>query len=377
MASNAFRFSLAAAWAALVLAAPVSAQQAADLYGEGVAARHAGDPARAADLLARLVAAEPENSDAHLQLGLALLALGRLDEAEGAFQETLRLAPDYADARIGLARVAQRRGDRRAALAALEPLGPANPEAAALRASLRGAAGEAGASAPGQVRLDVDLSYSDLDSPRADWREGAVRLQYQALDDIAVTGLVELSDRGAVSDVYLEARLDARLGAGRGVYVSLGGAPNADFRPEWQIGAGGFARVRGGADPTVLTLDARQARYASGDVQTLSPGVEQYLGGGRLWLTARWINIFDEDGDHHAGWLARGDVMASDRLRLFAGLADAPDTSEGVVVDTFSLFGGLSYELNPRSLLRLSIAHEDRETGSDRLQINLGTGLRF
>ncbi|HEX9932473.1 MAG TPA: tetratricopeptide repeat protein, partial [Allosphingosinicella sp.] len=132
MASNAASLRLAAALAAALLAAPAVSQPTADLYGEGVAARHAGDPARAADLLARVAAAEPDNSDAHLQLGLALLALGRLDEAEAAFGETLRLAPDYSDARLGLARVAQRRGDRRAALAALEPLGPAHPEAAEL-----------------------------------------------------------------------------------------------------------------------------------------------------------------------------------------------------------------------------------------------------
>jgi len=124
-------------------------------------------------------------------------------------------------------------------------------------------------------------------------------------------------------------------------------------------------------------LDARQAHYRAGDIQTVAPGIEQYVADGRAWITGRWINIFDETGKHRSGWLARGDVMANDRLRLFAGAADAPDVSEGVVVDTFSLFGGISYDLDERSTLRLSVAHEDRARGSDRVQLGLGLGWRF
>jgi YaiO family outer membrane protein len=171
-------------------------------------------------------------------------------------------------------------------------------------------------------------------------------------------------------------RLDRRIGRHSGAYLSLGGTPDADFRPQWQIGAGGFARLFGGRSPTSLTIDARQARYAAGDIQTFNPGIEQYIGD-RFWLTARSINIFDEDGDHHSGVLLRGDFLAAQRLRLFAGIADAPDVSEGVVTDTFSWFGGLSFDLTDRLTGRISIAHEDRQTGADRLQIGLGLGTRF
>jgi YaiO family outer membrane protein len=156
----------------------------------------------------------------------------------------------------------------------------------------------------------------------------------------------------------------------------VGATPDADFRPEWQVGAGGYVRLRDGGSPTILTLDARQAHFSAGDIQTLSPGVEQYLGE-RFWATARLINIFDERGDLQTGWLLRGDLLATERLRLFAGAADAPDTSEGVVIETFSLFAGLSYDLNDRFSMRMSVAHEDRQTGADRLQLSLGVGTRF
>lgn len=361
--------------AAALLLAPqqAPAQPTADPYADAVAARAAGDAQRAEALLRPLIAADPANSDAHLQLGLALLAQDRLDEAEAAFRRTLELAPAYADARIGLARIAQRRGDRGAALAALDGVDPANAEARALRTALAGVA----SGAEPRVRLDFDLSFSDLDEPSQDWQEASLRARYQASRRTAVGGALELSDRFGRTDLYGELRIDRSLREGSGFHILAGATPDADFRPRWQLGAGGFVRVAAGANPTVLTLDGRNARYDSGSIQTLTPGVEQYLLGGRAWLTARWINIFDEEGDHHSGWLARGDLMASERLRLFAGLAEAPDTSAGIVIDTFSLFGGVSYDLTDRHAIRLWLAHEDRQSGSDRLEFGIGVGTRF
>lgn len=355
---------------ALVSAAPPEAPAPAGTYDAGVAARLAGDHARAVQILRDVVAREPDNADAQLQLGLALLAGGDLDAAEAAFQRTLEIAPAYEDARIGLARVAQRRGDTAGALAALEPVGPGNRDAAGLRTQL-------GGTTAGRWQLDLDGSYAWLDGGQPDWKEGNARLRYQLTEDTAVSGGAEIAERFDRTDAFLEARVDHRVADGTSFYLTAGGTPDADFRPEWQIGAGGSARVRGGENPTVLTLDARQAHYRAGDIQTLTPGVEQYLAGGRAWVSARWINIFDETGDRSSGWLARGDVLATDRLRLFAGAADAPDVSEGVVVDTFSLFGGISYDLDRRRTLRLSVAHEDRASGSDRLQFGFGMGWRF
>jgi YaiO family outer membrane protein len=357
----------------LMAAAPSPSSAAPARYEEAVAARIAGDHPRAIALLREVVAAEPDNADAHLQLGLALLANSGLREAESAFRRTLALAPSYEDARIGLARVAQRRGNSAAALRALEPVGAANSEAAALRAQL-------GTAEPARGRwlLNLDGSYSALEgNTQPDWKEGTLQLRYQATQATALAGTVEASRRFGVNDVYAELRADHRLSDGVSAYLSIGGTPNADFRPEWQIGAGGSARLRSGPNPTAFTVDARQAHYRAGDIQTLTPGIEQYLGNGRAWVSARWINIFDETGSHQSGWLARGDIMATERLRLFAGLSDAPDVSEGVVIDTFALFGGISFDMDDRSTVRLSLAHEDRATGADRLQFGLGMGWRF
>lgn len=340
-------------------------------YDQAVTARRAGENEQARGLLDQVVAAEPGNADAWLQFGLALLGLGRLDEAERAFQRTLAIAPDYPDARIGLARIAQRRGDRRGALEVLEPVSPTNAEAGALRADLQAIATDT------PTQLDLELSYSDLEENRPDWKEGSIRLQHQISPATAVGAGLEVSSRFGVTDVYGELRLDNRLSEAASLYATLGGTPGADFRPEWQIGLGGSVRAIAGVNPTVLTFDVRQAHFASGDIQTVNPGMEQYLAGGRAWLTARWINVLDENGGHESGWLLRGHLQASERTRLFLGAADAPDTSEGVVTDTMSLFGGVTHELSDRQTLRLSVAHENREGSGDRLQLGIGLGTRF
>jgi YaiO family outer membrane protein len=356
--------------AALLLVSAAPPPSAETLYRDGVTARYAGDTARAVELLQAAVAAEPANADAQLQLGLALLAADRLDQAEAALRRTLALAPEYQDATDGLQRIAERRAGSVIRLEQASPTG------------IGVVGGQSARAASPAPRLDyrwemnLDGSYSALDGGR-DWQEGSLQLRYKANEATTVGGTVEVSHRFGLTDTYGELRIDQRVGDGGSFYLSAGGTPNADFRPEWQIGAGGSVRLRSGPAATVLTLDARQARYKAGDIQTVSPGVEQYVAGGRAWLTGRWINIFDENGKHQSGWLARGDVMAGTRVRLFAGVADAPDTSEGVVIDTFSLFGGAVLDIGERTALRLSLAHEDRELGSDRLQVGVGLGLRF
>ena len=363
----------AAAFAAALLAAPLQAQQPAPgtAYEQAVAARQRGEPAEAVRLLEPLTAADPRDADAQLQLGYAYLALGRLDEAQRAFDATLAVAPAYADARLGLARVAQRRGDRAAALRELDAIDPGNAEARTLRAQMEHAPAEFA------WALDVDLSYAAVEGPQPDWKEGAVQLRRRLNERTALAGRAEVSRRFGTTDVYLEGLVDQRIGERARVYVLLGGTPDAGFRARWQAGAGGSVRVSDGGSATVLTLDLRHAEFGTGEVQTVTPGIEQYLLGGRAWLTARWINTFDDSGRHLSGYLLRGDVQPREGLRLFAGFSDAPDTSEGAVIDTRSYFGGLSVDVSEQVTARLSAAHEDSDTGADRTQLGLGLGVRF
>jgi YaiO family outer membrane protein len=181
--------------------------------------------------------------------------------------------------------------------------------------------------------------------------------------------------RFGLTDNYGEARVDYVFAPGRSFHVLAGGTPGADYRPTWQVGIGASLRVHGGPYATALLLDMRRAEYPSGDVQTLSLGAEQHLAG-RAWLSGNWINVLD-NGTHSSGWLARGDVMATERIRLFAGAADAPDLDAGVVIRTKSLFGGLEMDVGDHLTLRTSVSHDDPEGPSDRNTLALGMGYRF
>lgn len=354
----------------LGLCAPALAQTGSD-YERGVAARLAGQTEEAVELLARAAATEPGNADAQLQYGLALLAAGRVDDAERAFRTTLELAPDYDDARIALARVHQRRDNREAALAELARVVPANSEASDLRANLMSAAAAKGGY---RWQVDIDGSYSDVRSQQ-DWHDLSLRLTHVVSPFTRIGAAIEPSRRFGEHDTYGEIRINHRASDRANFWLFAGATPSADFRPRWQVGAGGALKLTQGPVATVATIDARHSLYRSGDIQMLNPGFEQYLPGGH-WITGRMINVI-EDGDWRTGWLARADLMASRRLRLFAGAAHAPDITEGVVVDTFSLFGGLAVGLNDRTTLRLFVNSEDRKGSSDRLEFGTGIGLRF
>lgn len=365
------RWSLPCLLLAAAQAVPVFAQEApGDIYNRAVAARLAGDAATAADLLRGVVAAEPANADAQVQFGFSLLALNRLDEAERAFKNALHIAPTYADARVGLARIAEQRGDKAAALHELDHISQPSPEAQALRQRLQ----DAPASELWQA--DFDGSYSSLAGPISDWKEVSVQLRRQSGAGHAISGRVEYSRRFDMDDVYGEILVERKLSDAARGYVSFGATASPDFRAKYQVGLGGSLRVRDGGYATVLTIDAKQSRFANGDVQSVSPGLEQYVKGVG-WLTARWINLFDERGKRRSGYMVRADVQALPALRLFAGTNKAPDTDEGTVVQVKGVFGGVIYDLSDRTVLRASISYDDRETGTDRTQVGLGIGVRF
>jgi hypothetical protein len=122
------------ALSALVLVSAIQPDGALDpeqLYREGVAARHGGENERSIGLLRRVVAAQPDNADAHLQLGLAFMA------RVGWTRRTPRCAGPRARARL---------------------CGRARRAAAARRAPRR-----TREAAETRWRLDVDGSYSALE----------------------------------------------------------------------------------------------------------------------------------------------------------------------------------------------------------------------
>lgn len=348
---------------------PVLAQAAPSDYERAVAARMNGDPQSAALYLRNIVSQQPDNADAQVQLGLSLIALGNFAEAEAAFQATLAIAPNYDDARIGLAIIAERTGRYRAAAEILQAVDEANPEAQAIRRRLKAAGGQT------VWQASVEGNYSTFNGDLPEWKELAFQLRRQSPAGHAVAVRGEYSRRFRKTDVYGEVAVEQVLSSRARGSVTLGATAGPDFRARWQVGVNGSYRLTDGRTATVLTLDARHSAFATGSVQSISPGVEQYLGKG--WLTARWIQLFDERGQHRQGYFLRGDLPVTDNVRVFAGTSKAPDTSEGRVVDVRAYLGGLVLDTGSGETISLSVSHENRASGFDRTQIGLGIGTRF
>jgi YaiO family outer membrane protein len=403
----------------LAAIASVSAQDRTALYRDGVAARLAGRFDEAAKQLAEAVRVAPDDADAHVQLGLALMPLKRYDEAERAFRRTLELAPNYTDAEIGLARLLYFRGqfetahsDVKTVLAKHPDNGDARDLAVqiskaiaaratakrkAARNATRNRAATRRASTPAPLlsapttsaeasqisrrwRIDLEGGWSQLTAGRRDWLEANARVAYEAVHGTAVSAAVESARRYGLLDAYLEGRIDHRFTPSLSAYAFIGGTPSADFLPKAAGGGGLAARLyqqRGVINATVLTLDTRIAEYTTGTTRTASPGVEQYLFEGRVWLTSKWINVLDENSSYLQGYLVRADVIMAEGIRIFAGYSDAPETSEGRTLETRALFGGIVYDLNAATTLRLSTSYEQRPNLYNRTSISSGVSYKF
>jgi YaiO family outer membrane protein len=386
---------------------PALAQDADELHRQGSQARRSGQFEQAVGKLREAARLRPDDADVQLELGLALTPLRKFDEAEQALRRTLALAPDYVDAKLGLARLSFFRGrfeSARAGVKAVLASRPDDKDAASLlkqidraiaarasekrsprpatkrKAASDGSASTANAPPAPRWRVDADGGWSHLSGGRQDWLELNGRLGHEVVAGTIVSGAAEVARRHGIVDSYFEGRIDHKAAPGLAGYAFVGGTPNAHFRPELAVGGGVAARVLqqpGTFAATVVTVEGRYAEYVSGPVRTVSPGIEQYLFDGRVWITAKSINTIDERDRYRHGFLVRGDLMLRDDLRVFAGYADAPETSEGVTVETRSLFGGIVYDIDATTSVRFSAAYEQRPDLFNRGTVTVGTTHKF
>ena len=337
----------------------------------------------------RVLAKQPDNTEAQALAARVTLARGEVEEAEVAFRALSLRLPGDTDVLLGLGdslRGTMRDGEARTIYAKAAVADPASAEIQARVAQ---------AVRP-RWRLDLDGSLSALTKGNTDWKEGSAHLSYQLSERTALTGGVEVTERFGRINTLIDARIDHRWSDRWTSYLRLGGAPDADYRPDVFVETGGTVRVSQGFGTfgaTLLTLDAGYAKYATAEVVTASPGITQYVLGGRLWLSARAIGTIADaqvtqraiDGtsfvrgriDKFGGYLVKADMRALDNLTFFIGWADAPDASDGRVFPARALFGGAVYDIDETFSVKLSAAHEDRVKSYDRNSVNVGLTTRF
>ncbi|GJD93997.1 tetratricopeptide repeat protein [Methylobacterium iners] len=339
--------------------------------------------------LDRVLAKQPDNTEAQALAARVTLARGEPAEAEVAFRSLSLRLPKDTDILLGL-------GDSlRGTLRDAEARGIYVQAAAADPASAEIQARIAQKIRP-RWRLDIDGSYSTLTKGNSDWREGRINLGYRLNERTTLAGGVEVTERFGRVNTLIDARVDHRWSDAWTSYLRLGGAPDADYRPDVFVETGGTIRVSQGFGTfgaTLLTLDAGYAKYATAEVVSASPGITQYMLGGRLWLSAKAIGTLADvqvtqrgiDGtsfvrgriDKFGGYLVKADIQARDDLTFFIGWADAPDASDGRVFPARALFGGAVYDIDETFSIKVSAAHEDRVKSYDRNSVNVGLTTRF
>ena len=315
------------------------AAQASD-YDRAVAARLADDPQLAVDLLESWLAERPDDVDARLQYGYALMALGRLDDAERAFSAVLDGAPDYKDAREGLALVAQ----RRRGTAENAPLG----------------------------FLFLEGALSDLAAPQSDWKEVGIGLGLPVGDRDRVDLRGNWFERFDLDDVELSGVYTHRASDDVWVRMGASGTPSPNFRPEIGLSTGIDARI---ASSTVLSFDVSWQDFPTQEVWNFRHGITQYLDGGRYAVSLSARAVAASRDDLLIGGSLRGDYFPQERTRLFIGVSGGPETDIGVVRDTTSFFGGGEVPLSKDLSLLGSISREWRDVGSDRTEFRIGVKL--
>ena len=353
-------------------AAPAVGPSRDDLYARAVKERLAGDNARALSDLQTLLAHQPDDVDARLQLGFALRAAGRTADAEAAFREVLRRAPDYRDARVALAGLLWAKGDVAGAKATLGPEIMGAPGDAETRTLVEKLAGPK----PAPLwRVDETLLYSQLSRNLPDWWEDDLSLSRKIDPQSAVTATVQTLSRFDIAETYLEGAYDHGWSGGEWS-LAVGGSLDPTFRPK--VAMRGDALFNTGAQsPWTVALDASFADYVAGDVETVTAGLDRQFDGDRGKLSARFIGTHDETGAYLPGFSTGASWRFTSRFDASASYVDAAETDTGHTVRVRAVGVAGNYVLTDRAILHASVTNEARENSYDRVEFALGATAKF
>ncbi len=331
-------------------------------------ARLDGDFGGALCLTEAVLVLEPRSADAWLELGLAHSAMGHDEPAHEALLRALKIAPDYDDARLALARLAYRSGDTEGAQQWLSGIASArldDEETSAFRQSLTAShhSNEA-------WRIDGFAAYSALTSDFAPWREASLSMVRRGGAD-TIGAKLEIADRFGDSDTFGEVQF-ARSTGGATWGVALGGAPDAHFKPEAAIRIDLSASTN--AD-WLLDASFNVARYQIGQIVRLGLRAERYLSGD-LRLSAQGIVVRDETDTLRTGYGLGGAWGLGDGAEVSLAWFDAPESSEGMTIDVRSISIGVAANISTDTRVRVTTLREERDA-FDRLELSLAVTRTF
>jgi len=317
------------------------------------AARLGGDHNSARCTLDRALARDPRSADAWVERGFLFSVTGQPAEAHEAFVRALEIAPNYEDAKLGLAQLAYRSGDLPTARVWLGRVGAERAQDQDFRALRR--AIDAAETPQATWRWDAFAAYSELSNGLAPWREASVAVGRRSGRSSA--GLaVERVQRFGLNDTYGEARVSRRFA--HGVWgAAFGGSGDPVFKPAAAIRIEyATPESRGTSVETALTL----ARYRAGRVDTFFLRARRQVAG-PLQLNALGVLVRDETGDLRPGYGLGGAWQAHRRLLADASWVDAAESSEGVTIDVRAITLGITAAFGDDFRVRIGVMREERD----------------
>ena len=305
----------------------------------------------AANAYKDLMSAYPGNPD--IENGYAYLEYyrGNYDQADIFFNNILAKYPDYEDARNGLVRT-------------------------------QAAREEAKRNRGHTWRIDSNIGLSSFDGSNGrpdqqDWNDQSLRVEYIP-GKIAVSGQAVRYERFGLTDIQLTAGARSNNNSAWDWEIGGGFTPSAEFRPDvTALGRLGHKyKLEGGATLHGSVGYQIDDYDSTGSISTLTPQLMVYLENGAV-LTGRVIHSMKKGQSDQTGFLTSALVPLVDRLSARIGYANAPETVNGIVIDTESVFGGFTYELTDTTDIHATYARDDRENTYIRDGFNVGLTQRY
>jgi YaiO family outer membrane protein len=333
----------------------------------------AGDYARARELLAPLLAANPTDPDLLRRRALIEAAEKNFSAAQATIDKAAALDPGDADIRLARASILLWRGQIGAARREADALSATQPAYPGLSELHSGIARAEADRAVHLAAVSVGGSLSRARFASGLERTWSVQRASAAVGwgDGAVATLEGDREKRNAADTRIGARVDLPVGGGR-VFLSGSVTPDPDFRESWSIVAGGEAPLAAGA---TLLLDARYADYRTQDVSVIGLGA-RFRPSGRFSLTARSIHLLGGGETYRLGGSLRADYEPDSAPALFAIVASYPDTEIDGTRQLWSVAGGARIALDRNFVLGLSAEHESRKDSYRRTGVSIDLGWR-
>lgn len=320
-------------------------------------------------------AQEPTSADGWRISAREQAAQGNMTEAEKSIDQAHALEPANRDIQIARANILLWLGKPEEAAAQANAVRMADPSYPGLF-EFDAALSRQGqhTTEPGLLSVTAVFGRAGLkfaSGRKTSWKNAVIAAAFGRREGAILTAEID-AERREQTDVRFAARVTARTASGA-VYLGAGITPQAAFRDDWRIEAGGNAAL---ARDLQGSMGLRIAHFGTGVTTAIEPGVTYNLSPS-LSAGVRMINLLDEQGHYRAGGAFRVDHQTTEAGTVFAAMARYPDTEAGITrtLQAYSL--GATWALNPHWRLRVAAANETRQSSYRNRSVNIGLEYRF